>query len=661
MVENRRRPARRSYKRAEFNKGMQKKLAIVFVLIILALFALCIRIGYLTKAKGDEYSIKVLAQQGYTSKTLPYKRGDILDRNGNVLATSVKVYNLVIDSKVILSNKKYLEPTVNVLTRYFDLNKDELTKGIKERKDNSYWVVLKQLEYKDIEGYKDYINKEEPSKEEAKEISYVKGVWFEEEYKRMYPYNSLACSTLGFVNKDGSANIGIESSYNDVLSGLNGREYGYVNSDNSMETVIKDPTNGDTVVSTIDMNIQRIVQKAIKKYMKKYQPKRLAAVIADPNTGEILAMADNTTFNLNEPWDLSFKYTEQEQENLSEKEISDALNSRWKNFCVSDSFEPGSTIKPFTIAAAYEEGKTTRNSTYFCDGYEVVGGFTIRCHDVSGHGTITTKQALAYSCNDALMRIGFDLGAKKLVEYQRRFGFGAKTGIDLPSETRGLVYDSNMGASSIATNSFGQNINVNMIQMVAGFSSLVNGGNYYEPHVVKEVVSEDGELIDNYSKTLVKETVTDKTSDFIKEALRAVVTDGTGKTAAIPGYTIGGKTGTAEKHYTDGKTGRIPGEYIVSFLGCAPVENPEVVCYTIMDSPKEDTQSTAFSTEFWTYIMKQVLPYMGVSQTEDAGKDKDITNTKKSDIKDNYSQGITQEDMPVETQTENQNDYTGEE
>ena len=428
-----------------------------------------------------------------------------------------------------------------------------------------------------------------------------------------------------------------------------------------METVIKDPTNGDTVVSTIDMNIQRIVQKAIKKYMKKYQPKRLAAVIADPNTGEIFAMADNTTFNLNEPWDLSFKYTEQEQENLSEKEISDALNSRWKNFCVSDSFEPGSTIKPFTIAAAYEEGKTTRNSTYFCDGYEVVGGFTIRCHDVSGHGTITTKQALAYSCNDALMRIGFDLGAKKLVEYQRRFGFGAKTGIDLPSETRGLVYDSNMGASSLATNSFGQNINVNMIQMVAGFSSLVNGGNYYEPHVVKEVVSEDGELIDNYSKTLVKETVTDKTSDFIKEALRAVVTDGTGKTAAIPGYTIGGKTGTAEKHYTDGKTGRIPGEYIVSFLGCAPVENPEVVCYTIMDSPKEDTQSTAFSTEFWTYIMKQVLPYMGVSQTEDAGKDKDITNTKKSDIKDNYSQGITQEDMPVETQTENQNDYTGEE
>ena len=161
--------------------------------------------------------------------------------------------------------------------------------------------------------------------------------------------------------------------------------------------------------------------------------------------------------------------------------------------------------------------------------------------------------------------------------------------------------------------------------------------------------------------TITKETVTDKTSDFIKEALRAVVTDGTGKTAAIPGYTIGGKTGTAEKHYTDGKTGRIPGEYIVSFLGCAPVENPEVVCYTIMDSPKEDTQSTAFSTEFWTYIMKQVLPYMGVSQTEDAGKDKDITNTKKSDIKDNYSQGITQEDMPVETQTENQNDYTGEE
>ena len=627
MVENRRRPARRSYKRAEFNKGMQKKLAIVFVLIILALFALCIRIGYLTKAKGDEYSIKVLAQQGYTSKTLPYKRGDILDRNGNVLATSVKVYNLVIDSKVILSNKKYLEPTVNVLTRYFDLNKDELTKGIKERKDNSYWVVLKQLEYKDIEGYKDYINKEEPSKEEAKEISYVKGVWFEEEYKRMYPYNSLACSTLGFVNKDGSANIGIESSYNDVLSGLNGREYGYVNSDNSMETVIKDPTNGDTVVSTIDMNIQRIVQKAIKKYMKKYQPKRLAAVIADPNTGEIFAMADNTTFNLNEPWDLSFKYTEQEQENLSEKEISDALNSRWKNFCVSDSFEPGSTIKPFTIAAAYEEGKTTRNSTYFCDGYEVVGGFTIRCHDVSGHGTITTKQALAYSCNDALMRIGFDLGAKKLVEYQRRFGFGAKTGIDLPSETRGLVYDSNMGASSLATNSFGQNINVNMIQMVAGFSSLVNGGNYYEPHVVKEVVSEDGELIDNYSKTLVKETVTDKTSDFIKEALRAVVTDGTGKTAAIPGYTIGGKTGTSEPI-----NGSYDG-YVASFLAISPVENTKIVLLVILKNPGEGVNHNGGQIAAPTAgkMLSEILPYLGI----DNGN-KDSENNSNISEKDLY-------------------------
>ena len=392
MVENRRRPARRSYKRAEFNKGMQKKLAIVFVLIILALFALCIRIGYLTKAKGDEYSIKVLAQQGYTSKTLPYKRGDILDRNGNVLATSVKVYNLVIDSKVILSNKKYLEPTVNVLTRYFDLNKDELTKGIKERKDNSYWVVLKQLEYKDIEGYKDYINKEEPSKEEAKEISYVKGVWFEEEYKRMYPYNSLACSTLGFVNKDGSANIGIESSYNDVLSGLNGREYGYVNSDNSMETVIKDPTNGDTVVSTIDMNIQRIVQKAIKKYMKKYSPKRISVVIANPNNGEILAMADDTTFDLNDPYNLEDYYTEAQISSMSQKKQSEKLNSIWNNYCITDSYEPGSTAKPFTVAAAFEEGKINRKSTFTCDGQEKVGGFTIKCHKVDGHGTITVKE-----------------------------------------------------------------------------------------------------------------------------------------------------------------------------------------------------------------------------------------------------------------------------
>ncbi len=633
---------RRRKPKLKFDKQMYKKLAIFYWIIVLALFALCGRIAYLNISRGNDYSIKVLGQQSFTSKTIPYKRGDIKDRNGNVLATSVMVYNLVIDSKIIMSNKNYLNPTVDALCRYFDLDEDDLRTGIKERRNNSYWVVLKNLEYKEIQDFEAYMNYEYADTDEKEElVSNTKGVWFEKKYKRMYPYKTLACSVLGFANSDESATVGIESSYSSFLCGTNGREYGYMDSENSMEAVIKDAEDGDNVISSIDMNIQRIVQKAIKKYMKKYNPQRIAVVIADPNTGEILAMGDDTTFDLNKPYSLKGYYTESQIENMSQKKQSEKLNSIWNNFCITDSFEPGSTIKPFTVAAAYEEGKITMNTKFYCDGYENVGGFKIRCHENDGHGTINTKTAVAESCNDALMNIGKKLGAKKTALYQNRFGFGTKTGIDLPSETRGLVYDENMGASTLATNSFGQNFTVNMIQMVAGFSSLINGGYYYEPHVVKQVVTQDGELVKNYSKTLVKQTVTQDTSNFVKECIREVVLTGTGKTAAIEGYTVGGKTGTAEKVDTSGKgKGRLANQYILSFLGCVPCENPQVVCYTLMDSPKENTQATAFNTELWTYIMKQVLPYMGIEKTE-----KVETKAKKSSLTTEfYSNGIIEGD-----------------
>ena len=635
------RRVRRRKPRLKFDKQMYKKLGILFWIVVLALFALCTRIAYLNVAKGDNYSIKVLEQQSFTSKTIPYKRGDIKDRNGNVLATSVMVYNLIIDSKVVMSNEKYLTPTVNALVKYFDFNEDDLRTAIKERKNNSYWVAKKNLEYKDIQKFESYLNYEyADTKEEETTVQNTKGVWFEKKYKRMYPYNNLACSLLGFANSDNSATIGIESSYNSFLQGTDGREYGYMDSDNNMETVIKDAKDGDNIVSSIDMNIQRIVQKSIKKYMKKYSPKRISVVIANPNNGEILAMADDTTFDLNDPYNLEDYYTEAQISSMSQKKQSEKLNSIWNNYCITDSYEPGSTAKPFTVAAAFEEGKINRKSTFTCDGQEKVGGFTIKCHKVDGHGTITVKEAIAESCNDYMMHIGKLLGAKKFVKYQERFGFGTKTGIDLPNETRGLVYGTDMGSSTLATNSFGQNFTVNMIQMVSGFSSLI-GGYYYEPRVVKQVVTSDNQLVKNYSKTLVKQTITKETSDYIKECLRSVVTDGTGSTAAISGYTVGGKTGTAEKVDTSGKgKGRLKNQYILSFLGCVPCENPQVVCYTLMDTPKKDPQATAYNTELWTDIMKQVLPYLGVEKTEKIEK-----KAKKQNLETEfYSDGIIEGD-----------------
>ena len=471
----------------------------------------------------------------------------------------------------------------------------------------------------EIKEFQEYVEgKFADTREEKERVRNTQGVWFEKQYKRMYPYNSLACSVLGFSNINNEASIGIECSYSGQLNGLEGREYGYMDAENNMEMVIKDAEDGNSVISSIDMNIQRIVQKAITKYMEKYKPKRIAVVIADPNTGEILAMSDDKTFNLNKPTNAHKGYSNSEWKKLSKEKQAEVLNSVWSNYCITDSFEPGSTAKAFTVAAGIEEGVINKKTTYTCDGYQKVDVFTIGCHGGDGHGTIDAKEAVAMSCNDYMMYIGRLLGANEFIKYQARYGFGMKTGIDLPGETRGIIYDKErgMGEATLATNSFGQNFTVNMIQMVAGFSSLVNGGYYYEPRVVKQVVTDEGSLVKNYSKTLVKETITRETSDFIKECLRKVVLTGTGKTAAIEGYTVGGKTGTAEKVNTSGTgIGRIKGQHILSFIGCVPCENPEVVCYTLMDSPKGNTEATAYNTELWTYIMKQVLPYMGIEKT----------------------------------------------
>ncbi|MCI9126459.1 MAG: penicillin-binding protein 2 [Eubacterium sp.] len=619
-MSERRRTVKRKKPRLKFNKRMSRNLGIIYILIVGFLFVLCGKIAYLNVAKGDDYSIQVLQQQSFTSRVIPYKRGDIKDRNGNVLATSVMVYNLVIDAKLIMADEeKYLEPTVYALVKYFGFKEDDLLTGIREHKKSNYWVARKELKYEEIKEFQEYVEgKFADTREEKERVRNTQGVWFEKQYKRMYPYNSLACSVLGFSNINNEASIGIECSYSGQLNGLEGREYGYMDAENNMEMVIKDAEDGNSVISSIDMNIQRIVQKAITKYMEKYKPKRIAVVIADPNTGEILAMSDDKTFNLNKPTNAHKGYSNSEWKKLSKEKQAEVLNSVWSNYCITDSFEPGSTAKAFTVAAGIEEGVINKKTTYTCDGYQKVDVFTIGCHGGDGHGTIDAKEAVAMSCNDYMMYIGRLLGANEFIKYQARYGFGMKTGIDLPGETRGIIYDKErgMGEATLATNSFGQNFTVNMIQMVAGFSSLVNGGYYYEPRVVKQVVTDEGSLVKNYSKTLVKETITRETSDFIKECLRKVVLTGTGKTAAIEGYTVGGKTGTAEKVNTSGTgIGRIKGQHILSFIGCVPCENPEVVCYTLMDSPKGNTEATAYNTELWTYIMKQVLPYMGIEKT----------------------------------------------
>lgn len=593
-----------------FTRSMKAKLARLFIGVLVALVGLGVVITRIYAKSGEKYEAIVLSQQTYSSKTLPYRRGNITDRDGNVLATSIKVYNMIIDPKVILTeNKDYLEPTVDALVKCFGYSKDELTKLIQDNKDSRYVIKEKQLKYEQIEEFKKLMS-------DTKNNPDVKGVWFEEEYKRMYPYSTLASGTIGFTVAGNVGNWGIEEYYNDYLNGIDGREYGYVNEDNTMDPVVKEPTDGNTVVSTIDLNLQTICEKYIKQWVEEYHPTNVAVVMADPNTGEILAMADsNNMYDLNNPQELKGFYSDEEIKAMSDEQKIENLSKIWRNFCVSDTYEAGSTIKPFTIAGALEDGKISKDQTFLCDGGERISGFYIKCHKTSGHGTLNVEQAIMNSCNDSLMQIAAFEGVDTFCKYQSIFGFGMRSGIDLPGEAscEGLLYTKdNMQVADLATNSFGQNFNVNMIQMVAGFSSLINGGYYYKPHVVKQILNSNGGVVANYDKELIKQTITKDTSDFLRQALVNTVNGGTGKTAAVEGYDVGGKTGTAQHHDKSDKT------YLLSFLGFAPYDNPKVVCYTIVDAPQVDNPgSSSYACKLFSAIMTEALPYMDVFPTKE--------------------------------------------
>ena len=604
-----------------FQKYMQEKLAITVIVIMLALIALSIRLYYLVDQNNEEYTKKVLTQHAtYDSRVIPYRRGDIVDRNGTYLATSEKVYNLIIDPKTIYSKEEnYLNPTIDALVQCFGYDRAELANAIAEKKTSAYLRYERRLSYEkkeEFEALKDQINK---ANRESGSPNRVYGVWFEDEYKRIYPYNSLACNVIGFSGSDSSAGTGgIEQFYNSQLVGTNGREYGYLNDESNMEKNIKQAENGNTIVSTIDVNIQNMVEKRIAEYEQELgSRKRTAVLVMDPNNGEILAMATDLTYDLNDPRNLEAYYTQAEIDAMDENEQAEAWNKMWRNFCVSDTFEPGSPSKIFTVSAGMEESLFNANTHFFCDGYQEVGGHTIKCTGYSkgGHKDMTLEETLIVSCNDAMMQMGAMEGKEIFTKYMSMFNFGAKTGIDLPGEADAstLVYTAEtMGPTDLATNSFGQSYNCTMIQMAAAFSSVINGGSYYEPHVAKQILNEQGAVVRKIEPVLVRETVSESTSEFIRKALLRTVNEGTGKAAAVPGYDIGGKTGTAEK------LPRKQGNYVVSFCGFAPADDPQVLVYVVIDEPDTDDQAhSSYASGLFAKIMGDILPYMNIFPNQD--------------------------------------------
>ena len=533
---------------------MQTSLFVVFTAIVLAFFVLMFRLALLSRE--DKYEKNALAQQSYVSSVIPYKRGSILDRNGNVLAASDLIYHLILDPKVLLSKEENVDPTVLALVEVYGFDENELRSILVEKADSSYVILRRQLSYEEKELMTAYEEEWEKKKKQDKELKGdIKGVWFEEEYKRSYPYQSLASHVVGFTVSGDIGTYGIEQQYNEELIGINGRTYGYYDSGLNIQRTIKNAVNGNQVVSTIDVNVQGVVQRHVEEFLDTVGAENVGVIMLDANSGEILAMQSNYSFDLNNPRDLSSVFSADELEEMEDAKKVDAMYRMWRNFCINDAYEPGSTVKPITVAAALEELITDVDAEYLCDGKETFGeNITIRCSNSRGHGKLSLAQTLMYSCNDALMQIAAAEGRDIFYSYQKHFMLGCKTGIDLPGETAGeLIALDNLNQTELATSSFGQSFTVNMIQMASAFASLINGGIYYEPHVVMAIKNADGATLEKIRPVVVTKTVSAETSAFIKEAMYLTVKEGTAKKANVEGYLLGGKTGTAQKYPREAK------------------------------------------------------------------------------------------------------------
>ena len=658
----------------KFTIRMQKKLLVLFVLVLLAFAGLSAQLYLITRDNGEEYKKQVLSQQEYDSVTIPFKRGDIVDSNGTVLAISNKVYNVILDTKVLMRDEKNLEPTLNALRRCFNIDTNEVRNYIATHPESAYYVMARRVEYEKMNAFQELANDPENGKN-------IRGVWFESEYKREYPNGSLACDVIGFTTSDNQGMYGVEEFYNDTLSGTNGREYGYLNDDSTLERTTIAAVDGSNIQLSIDANIQSIVEKYLKEFNEEYKDnyrigngaEHMACIIMEVHTGRILAMGEYPGFDLNDTRNTdnligmplmndkgsrTGEYVTQEiLDDMNDAAMYQQLNALWKNYCITDAYEPGSVAKPFTVAAAVESGAITGYESFNCEGKLHVADTDISCHQTYGDGYLTVQEGIERSCNVVLMNVAAKLGKNQMVEYQHLFNFGLKTNIDLAGESRTdkMVYNKNsMGPVELATNSFGQGFNATMIQTITAFCSLINGGYYYEPHIVDKITTAEGATLENIQPRVLKQTISQSTSDLIKEFCNTVVTgeNGTGHTARPAGYMIGGKTGTAETIPRD----KI--QYVVSFMGYAPADDPQIAIYVVVDRPNVFAQADAkYATRIVRKVLTEVLPYMGIFRTEELS-DKEREELEALHIQlttpqeDPEEQLLDEDGNPIETEDE---------
>ena len=608
----------------KINHTMKGKLVGLFAIVLLALVCLLGRITYINAIGGNKYKKQVLtqAQQKYESNILPAKRGDIYDRNGNILATSNKVYNVILDCKAINSEEgDYVEPTVRALTEVLGLDEDDIRSRLtsEKTKNSQYQIIKKQLSMDDKKKFDEYTTVTEDSDlsdEQKKERSNVKGVWFEEDYLRSYPFNDLACDTIGFTLARDTADVGLESYYNSTLTGADGRQYGYINDDSDVEQTIIDPSDGESVVTSLDVGAQQIVEKYVNGFKTKMGAKNIGVVVMKPSTGEILAMDGGDRYDLNNPRDLSQVYSQTEIDAMNDEETVEALNGMWSNFCVTDAYEPGSVVKPIVMAGALEKGRISVNDTFVCDGGQTFGanGDTyIKCAVwPDAHGTEALRDVIANSCNDAMMQIAAKMGTEQFLKAQTLFNFGSRTGIDLPNEGSGVIHTTEtMGETELACSAFGQGFTCTMIQEINAMCSVINGGYYYQPHLVTAIKDSRGGIVKTIDPVLMKQTISSDISADIRSYMAASVQEGTSRTSKVQGYSSGGKTGTAEKLPRGNK------KYVVSFITFAPVDDPQVLMYVVVDEPNAEDQADSKYPQYIAQgILSELLPYLNVAPDE---------------------------------------------
>lgn len=607
----------------KINHKMRGKLVGLFAVVLLALVCLLARITYINAKSGQRYKKQVLtqAQQKYESNVLPAKRGNIYDCNGNILATSQKVYTVILDCKTVNSDEDYIEPTVRALTEVLGLDEDDIRSRLsaEDTKNSQYQILKKEISMDEKTAFEEYTTVDEDSdltNAQKAERQNVKGVWFEEDYLRVYPFDDLACDTIGFTLSRDTADIGLEGYYNSTLMGSDGRQYGYISDSSTAEQTIIASKNGQSIVTSLDVGAQQIVEKYVNAFKDAMGAKNIGVIAMRPSTGEIIAMDGGDRYDLNDPRDLSDKYSEEEIKAMNDEETVTALNEMWSNFCVTDAFEPGSVVKPIVMSGALEKGRITDTDTFECDGGELFGrdGDTyIKCAVwPDAHGTETLSEVIANSCNDGMMQIAEKVGTEQFLKAQSLFNFGSRTGIDLPNEGAGVIHtEETMGETELACSAFGQGFTCTMLQEINAMCSVINGGYYYQPHLVTEILDSNGTTVKKIEPILLKQTISSEISADIRSYMESSVLQGTSQTSKVQGYSSGGKTGTAEK------LPRGNGKYLVSFITFAPVDDPEILLYVVVDEPNaEDQADSKFAQYIGQGILSELLPYLNVEPDE---------------------------------------------